>query len=80
MKLHVIFLPFFTFPAGAAIKVMMGLDLAGVILGWKFFDHAAHLGGAVTGIAWSYWGNTYLWQKREPLLHWWHELRGAPVK
>ncbi|PSN32127.1 Presenilins-associated rhomboid-like protein [Blattella germanica] len=79
-KLSIIFLPFFTFPAGVAIKVIMGVDLAGVLLGWKFFDHAAHLGGAATGIAWSYWGNAYIWQKREPILHWWHEIRGSPVK
>jgi len=76
-KLGVIFLPFLTFSAGAAIKVIVGLDLAGVILGWRIFDHAAHLGGAACGIAWSYWGNQYLWHNREPILHYWHELRGS---
>nr|CAD7458798.1 unnamed protein product [Timema tahoe] len=78
-KLSIIFLPFFTFPAGTAIKVIMGLDAAGILLRWKFFDHAAHLGGAAFGIAWCNWGNTYIWQKREPLLHWWHELRGGRI-
>jgi len=28
----------------------MGIDFAGVVLGWKFFDHAAHLGGAMFGM------------------------------
>lgn len=79
-RLSIIFLPFFSFPAGAAIKVIMTLDAAGVLLGWRFFDHAAHLGGAAFGIAWSYWGNAYIWQKREPLLRWWHELRDASTK
>lgn len=79
-KLHIILLPFFTFSAGSAIKVILALDAAGVLLGWKYFDHAAHLGGAACGILWSYWGNTYIWQKREPLLHWWHELREGPIK
>ncbi|XP_021929441.1 presenilins-associated rhomboid-like protein, mitochondrial isoform X2 [Zootermopsis nevadensis] len=79
-KLTIIFLPLFTFPAAAAIKVIMAVDAAGVLLGWKFFDHAAHLGGAACGITWSYWGNAYIWQKREPLLHWWHKLRGGSVK
>lgn len=65
-KLGIIFLPMLTFSAGAvsifdkhnsywmfllqAIKVIVGLDTAGVLLGWKFFDHAAHLGGAATGM------------------------------
>jgi len=76
-KLGVIFLPFLTFSAGAAIKMIVGLDLAGVLLGWRIFDHAAHLGGAACGIAWSCWGNQHLWHNREPLLHYWHELRGS---
>lgn len=79
-RLSIIFLPYFSFTAGAAIKAIMALDTLGVLLRWKFFDHAAHLGGALCGIIWCYWGNTYVWQNREPLLHWWHELRGAPVK
>ncbi|ENN77451.1 hypothetical protein YQE_06275, partial [Dendroctonus ponderosae] len=33
-----------------AIKFIVGLDTAGVLMGWKFFDHAAHLGGAATGV------------------------------
>ncbi|KAK7866357.1 hypothetical protein R5R35_003283 [Gryllus longicercus] len=80
-RLSIIFLPVLSFTAGSAIKVIMALDATGVLLGWKFFDHAAHLGGALCGIAWCYWGNAYIWQKREPLLHWWHELRSsAPTK
>lgn len=79
-KLGIIFLPFFTFPAETAIKFIVGFDLVGLIMGWKIFDHAAHLGGAACGIAWCYWGNEYIWQKREGLLHHWHKLRGAPQK
>lgn len=33
-----------------AIKFIVGLDSLGVLLGWKFFDHAAHLGGAACGM------------------------------
>ncbi|KAJ8921051.1 hypothetical protein NQ315_015847 [Exocentrus adspersus] len=76
-RLGIILLPVFTFSAGAAIKFIIGLDTAGVIMGWKFFDHAAHLGGATCGILWALWGNQYIWQKREPVLHFWHELRGS---
>jgi rhomboid-like protein len=76
-KLGIILLPIFTFSAGAAIKVIVGIDTAGVLLGWKFFDHAAHLGGAACGIMWALWGNQQIWAKREPILHYWHELRGS---
>lgn len=49
-QLSIIFLPTFTFGAGTAIKCIMGMDLAGLIMGWKIFDHAAHLGGALLGV------------------------------
>nr|XP_044627110.1 presenilins-associated rhomboid-like protein, mitochondrial isoform X4 [Equus asinus] len=49
-RLAIIFLPMFTFTAGNALKAIIAMDTAGMILGWKFFDHAAHLGGALFGI------------------------------
>ncbi|KAL6083037.1 hypothetical protein STEG23_015487 [Scotinomys teguina] len=49
-RLAIIFLPVFTFTAGNALKAIIAMDTAGMILGWKFFDHAAHLGGALFGI------------------------------
>lgn len=33
-----------------AIKCLIGLDITGCVLRWRFFDHAAHLGGAVFGM------------------------------
>ncbi|XP_015608681.1 presenilins-associated rhomboid-like protein, mitochondrial isoform X2 [Cephus cinctus] len=77
-RLSIIFLPMYTFTAGAAIKVLIGMDLAGCALGWRYFDHAAHLGGALWGIFWQMWGNINIWQKREPVLTFWHELRNPP--
>ncbi|CAI5692580.1 unnamed protein product [Oreochromis niloticus] len=50
-KLAIIFLPMFTFTAGNALKAIVAMDTAGLVLGWRFFDHAAHLGGAMFGIA-----------------------------
>lgn len=79
-QLSILFLPMYTFSAGAAIKVIMGLDLAGVILGWRFFDHAAHLGGAAFGLFWCYYGSQHLWPKREHLIGQWHKLRGPITK
>ncbi|XP_026480989.1 presenilins-associated rhomboid-like protein, mitochondrial isoform X2 [Ctenocephalides felis] len=78
--LSIIFLPFLQFSAGAAIKGIMAMDLAGIIFGWKFFDHAAHLGGALTGIFWCYFGHQYIWQKRDPIVKYWHKLRNGELK
>lgn len=74
-QLSIIFLPMYTFAAGSAIKVIMGVDLAGVLLGWKFFDHAAHLGGALFGLAWCYWGGNHVWGNRDKFLQYYHTLR-----
>ncbi|RVE45586.1 hypothetical protein evm_009783 [Chilo suppressalis] len=74
-RLSIIFLPMYTFAAGTAIKAIMGVDLAGVLLGWKFFDHAAHLGGALFGIAWCYWGGSHIWANRDKFVQYYHALR-----
>lgn len=49
-QISIIFLPWFHFSAETGIKAIMALDLAGCLLGWKLFDHAAHLGGALFGM------------------------------
>ncbi|EDW77209.2 uncharacterized protein Dwil_GK22246 [Drosophila willistoni] len=78
-QLSILFLPTLTFSAGAAIKVIMGIDFAGCVLGWKFFDHAAHLGGAMFGIFWAQYG-AQMWAKRIGLLNYYHELRRTKHK
>ncbi|KAG8451370.1 hypothetical protein GDO86_003540 [Hymenochirus boettgeri] len=79
-KLAIIFLPMFTFTAGNAIKAIMAIDSAGLIMGWRFFDHAAHLGGALFGIWYALYGNEFIWKKREPLVKMWHEFRNGPPR
>nr|XP_044248631.1 presenilins-associated rhomboid-like protein, mitochondrial isoform X2 [Drosophila takahashii]XP_044248632.1 presenilins-associated rhomboid-like protein, mitochondrial isoform X2 [Drosophila takahashii] len=78
-QLSILFLPALTFSAGAGIKVLMGIDFAGVVLGWKFFDHAAHLGGAMFGIFWATYG-AQIWAKRIGLLNYYHDLRRTKQK
>ncbi|KAK6633245.1 hypothetical protein RUM44_003846 [Polyplax serrata] len=73
--LSIIGLPSISFSADTGIKCIILLDIIGLLKGWKFMDHAAHLGGSFCGIAWCQWGNAYIWKKKEPLLEWWHELR-----
>ncbi|XP_073943288.1 rhomboid family intramembrane serine protease rho-7 isoform X2 [Choristoneura fumiferana] len=74
-RLSIIFLPMYTFAAGTAIKVIMTVDLAGVALGWKFFDHAAHLGGALFGMFWCNWGHSQIWGNKDKFLQYYHVLR-----
>nr|XP_020478369.1 presenilins-associated rhomboid-like protein, mitochondrial isoform X2 [Monopterus albus] len=79
-KLAIIFLPMFTFSAANALKAIIALDTTGVVLGWKFFDHAAHLGGAMFGIWYILFGHELIWKNREPFVKLWHNFRtrGGP--
>uniref|UniRef100_A0A8C1TDR4 rhomboid protease n=1 Tax=Cyprinus carpio TaxID=7962 RepID=A0A8C1TDR4_CYPCA len=74
-KLAIIFLPMYTFTAGNALKAIVALDTTGLILGWRFFDHAAHLGGALFGIWYIIYGHELIWKNREPLVKMWHDFR-----
>lgn len=78
--LSIVFLPFIVFKAGLGLKLIMGLDLTGLLLRWKTFDHAAHLGGALFGLFWCYYGTALIWQKRGPIFQYWHEIRNKKDK
>lgn len=39
-----------SYPLSQALKAIVALDTAGLLLGWQFFDHAAHLGGTMFGM------------------------------
>ncbi|XP_040569426.1 presenilin-associated rhomboid-like protein, mitochondrial [Lepeophtheirus salmonis] len=71
--MQIVFIPGFTFTASTAIKGLITLDTAGLLMGWKVFDHAAHLGGTLFGIWWATYGGKLIWQKREKFITWWHE-------
>ncbi|GFY58708.1 presenilins-associated rhomboid-like protein, mitochondrial [Trichonephila inaurata madagascariensis] len=73
--LQIVFLPFFTFSAGNAIKAVMALDLVGLLAKWRLFDHAAHLGGAIYGLLYLIYGQDYIWNKREFIFTWYHNIR-----
>ncbi|KAM3875056.1 presenilin-associated rhomboid-like protein, mitochondrial [Diretmus argenteus] len=74
-KLAIIFLPMYTFTASSALKAIVAMDTAGVVLGWRVFDHAAHLGGALFGIWYILFGHDLIWKNREPFVKIWHDLR-----
>ena len=76
-QLQLIFLPGLTFSAATGLKAMMASDAAGCVLGWRFFDHAAHLSGLLLGVGWCYLGNPLVWERREGLVTAWHNIRDS---
>ena len=60
---HIIFLPFFHTDLRTLLGGFMLLDIAGIVFGWRVFNHWAHLGGALFGLAYApliskrYWPN-----------------------
>lgn len=74
-RLSILFLPFFSFSASKAFMGLVAFDLAGLLLRWKLFDHAAHLGGIIFGSWYVLSGHKYLWDQRQVILRKWHEFR-----
>ncbi|KAK6297106.1 hypothetical protein J4Q44_G00332480 [Coregonus suidteri] len=60
-KLAIIFLPMYAFSGGNALKGIVAMDTAGLVLGWRYFDHVAHLGGAIFGIWYIMYGHELIW-------------------
>ncbi|KAK7162567.1 hypothetical protein R3I93_006791 [Phoxinus phoxinus] len=77
-KMGIVLLPMVSFTVGNALKALVALDTAGLLLRLRFFDHAAHLGGALFGVWYIAYGNAMIWRSREPLVRFWHELRNKP--
>lgn len=74
-QLGIVFIPGLNFSADIALKGVMCLDAVGMALGWRMFDHAAHLGGAVFGLTYAYFGSKYIWANNQSIMKKWHELR-----
>ncbi|KAJ3595347.1 hypothetical protein NHX12_004651 [Muraenolepis orangiensis] len=74
-KLGILLLPMVTFTAGNALKALIAMDTAGLIMGWRFLDHAAHLGGALFGVWYIAYGHKVIWRNREPFVKLWHNIR-----
>lgn len=76
-RLQIAFIPGYTFSADTGLKAMLCFDTLGLLLRWKLFDHAAHLGGALFGMFWYYWGQQGVWKQRVGFLEVWHQFRSA---
>uniref|UniRef100_A0A914WL25 rhomboid protease n=1 Tax=Plectus sambesii TaxID=2011161 RepID=A0A914WL25_9BILA len=75
-QLQIVFLPFFTFSAEKAVYGLLAFDTIGLLLGWRMFDHAAHLGGALFGIWYATYGQNIFWKDfRFPIARAYQKLR-----
>ncbi|RUS70005.1 hypothetical protein EGW08_022233 [Elysia chlorotica] len=67
-----------SFSADTGVKCLIAFDVIGLVLGWKFLDHAGHLGGMLFGVLYAKYGSQYVWGNREKIMRWWHNIRGKP--
>ncbi|XP_061694591.1 presenilin-associated rhomboid-like protein A, mitochondrial isoform X2 [Syngnathoides biaculeatus] len=74
-ELAVLFLPTFTFTAATALKTLVAVDMAGLLMGWRMIDHASHIGGALFGIWYMAFGHKLIWDKREHVVKMWRGIR-----
>lgn len=65
--MSLIFLPFVPIPIMTAYYGMLLVDLVGLLRGWALFDHAAHLGGALAGVLYYWYGAELFDQLRESM-------------
>ncbi|WVQ83707.1 hypothetical protein IAT38_005851 [Cryptococcus sp. DSM 104549] len=65
-RVGIIFIPFVSLPIGWGVAGMVGVDLVGLLWGWRLFDHVAHLSGALFGFVYYACGReVWLWTRRK---------------
>jgi len=67
-----------SFSADSGVKGLIAFDMLGMVLGWRFLDHAGHLGGMLFGIWYAKYGHQIAKRYRERVVQHWHNLRGKP--
>jgi rhomboid-like protein len=67
LKVSLIFLPVHSVPISQALPAMMGIDALGLLLDWKIFDHAAHLGGSLFGYSLYPISQNKIWKNRKEI-------------
>lgn len=72
----IIFLPFITLPASTMILGIASLDCLGLLMGWKMFDHGAHLAAVLCGYVFVHGGGyAYGVNLQKQILVQWRQLR-----
>ncbi|KAL3848398.1 hypothetical protein ACJMK2_019256 [Sinanodonta woodiana] len=70
----------FSFSSKSALYALLVVETAGMLIGWKYFDHAAHLGGLLFGLWYMRYGQNLIWNKRQHVMKFWHDMRQASKK
>jgi len=67
-----------SFSANTGMKSLIVMDTLGVLFGWRFLDHAGHLGGMMFGIWYAKYGHRIAKKYRDEVVQYWHKVRGKP--
>lgn len=62
-RLKILFIPGFDFSARSAIIGVLLFDIAGLLLRFRMFDHAAHIGGTLFGVFYALVGQDLIWNR-----------------
>lgn len=62
-RLKIVFIPGFDFSAQSAIIGILLFDIAGLLLRFRLFDHAAHIGGVLFGMCYAMTVDDLAWNK-----------------
>ena len=65
---YFIFLPGIPITLQTLFPCLVAMDVAGIVLRWRFLDHWGHLGGAMFGYLYARYGEEYIWANRTKLL------------
>jgi len=79
LQLVIIFLPFFTISAGMALKGIILLDSAGLVFGWRMFDHGAHLAGTLFGIGYTTYSHDITANYKREVVKIWQQIRNKII-
>ncbi|XP_074594685.1 rhomboid family intramembrane serine protease rho-7 [Brevipalpus obovatus] len=74
-RLGIAFVNDFSFPAKYGLIGIILIDSLGLFMGWRFIDHAAHLGGTFFGVWYMKFGQDLLWRYRRKLTVKWRDLK-----
>lgn len=68
-----------SFSAKSALIGILIFDSLGILLRWRLFDHAAHLGGTLFGLIYMRYGKEITWDRfRKKVLRYYHDIRKKP--
>eukprot|EP00884_Botryococcus_braunii_P010344 jgi/Botrbrau1/19310/Bobra.0073s0048.2 len=68
LQAGIIFIPGFHMPLSSLFPLLLGVDVLGVLLRWRLFDHWGHLGGALFGYMYTKYGQTIIWEQRDRIM------------